>query len=214
MKSLLELLAHLLESPYLGKSTSMEAFWRTLLKDTMNGRPAGQDARHLFSVLIALHVWELEESLSNVLKDTDEFATLSATYSQTKDIISELSTRDTNGIMPTWDDIQRLIEIGRDETMPKNEELNKDSDHIQESFRVAYSGRRLFRTASNYVGIAAQSLQKGDAVWVLAGAAVPIVLRGLPNGNWKLVGEAYVHDIMNGEAVRVDNIALEKIYLE
>jgi hypothetical protein len=33
--------------------------------------------------------------------------------------------------------------------------------------------------------------------------------------NWKLVGEAYVHSFMHGEAVRGgDDVELERVYLE
>jgi hypothetical protein len=66
---------------------------------------------------------------------------------------------------------------------PEKKQLDRDVDAIKESFRVAYSGRRLFRTKRKYIGIAAQSLQPGDTLWVLAGAAVPIILRHhLPTG--------------------------------
>jgi hypothetical protein len=51
------------------------------------------------------------------------------------------------------------------------------------------------------LGISAQSLDTEDVVWVLAGASVPVVLRRRPKvGDWEVVGEAYVHGIMNGEA--------------
>lgn len=228
MKTLLEVLINFLESTYHGRDMPIEAFWRTLIKDTFNGRPAENDARRAFPLLISMHVWELEKALSNVRDTTEdcdpalaplepqslEISRLSELYCQTKALITDVSARDTNGTIPNWDTVQRMIEIGREEIMPEFEDLNRDFEYIAESFRVTYSGRRLFRTVSNYVGIGAQSLQKGDAVWVVAGAAVPIVLRRLPNGNWKLVGEAYVHDIMNGEAVRREDIKLQHICLE
>ena len=141
----------------------------------------------------------------------DEF---SETSSRTKAVLSDLSARGTGGIIPDWNTIQRLIKIGMDETSPRKRILDRDFDLIAKSFRDAYSGRRLFRTKDNYFGIAAQSLQEDDAVWVLAGAAVPMVLRRLPSGNWRLVGEAYVHGIMNGEAVKGGGVRLERIHLE
>ncbi|KAH0559693.1 hypothetical protein GP486_003790 [Trichoglossum hirsutum] len=228
MKTLLDLLVHYPQPRYPDGGTPIEAFWKTLIKDTFHGQPAGKEARRSFALFIALRVWELKEALEN-LRDTIEysepkpgpldplsvdFAQLSNVYDQTKAAISVLSTKGMDGVIPDWKAIEHLIEIGQGEASPEKDDLDRDSDHIAESFRVAYNGRRLFSTEGNYLGIAAQSLQKGDTIWVLAGAAVPVVLRPLPNGNWKLVGEAYVHGIMNGEAVRGDDIKPERIQLE
>jgi len=233
LKTLLQLLARFLDKPHPSYSSPIEAFWRTLIKDTFRSQPAAVEARATFPFFITMRVWELETELSNQRDNIDyfdstsgpldrlklRFSELSDIYTRTKTLICSLTARpDINGVIPTWDTIQKTIEKwqyyndnGID--TPEKRHLDRDFDAIAESFRIAYSGRRLFLTNSNYIGIAAQSLQKGDAVWVLAGAAVPIVLRRLPNANWKLVGEAYVHGLMNGEAVRGDE-KINEIYLE
>lgn len=59
--------------------------------------------------------------------------------------------------------------------------------------------RRLFRTRDGYLGTGARSLRAGDEVWILHGAGVPFVLRMRPNGNYQLIGEAFVYGIMHGE---------------
>ena len=64
----------------------------------------------------------------------------------------------------------------------------------------AYGARRLFRTAENFLGIVSHSLLPIDEVWIAAGAAAPIVLRPAQQDRFTLVGEAYVHGIMMGEA--------------
>ncbi|ORY14202.1 heterokaryon incompatibility protein-domain-containing protein [Clohesyomyces aquaticus] len=61
--------------------------------------------------------------------------------------------------------------------------------------------RRLFRTQNNYLGTGPRSLGQGDEVFVLDGGNVPFVLRRLTNGNWRLIGEAYVHGAMHGETL-------------
>jgi hypothetical protein len=234
LKTLLELLAQSIDVTYPSGSSPIEAFWRTLLKDTVRGRSADAESRAVFPVFISLLVWELETALSN-LRDAAEysgpepspveslnpdFAKFSDRYAQTKALINTLSQReDINGIIPTWDTIQRLIEAGEKENegvteSPEKKRLDRDVDAILESFRIAYSGRRLFLTKHNYIGIAAQSLQKGDSLWILAGANVPMVLRRLPSGNWMFVGEAYMYGIMNGEAVEGHQEELERICLE
>ncbi|CAI6339658.1 unnamed protein product [Periconia digitata] len=59
--------------------------------------------------------------------------------------------------------------------------------------------RRLFRTRGGYLGTGARSLKNGDEVWILHGAGVPMVLRMRPNGNYQLIGEAFVYGLMHGE---------------
>src|SRR5437764_10226961 len=71
-------------------------------------------------------------------------------------------------------------------------------------FTYMYEHRRLFLTEKGYLGVAARSIQPGDIVAVLPGARVPFALRKAdPQSDesaWRLVGEAYVHGIMAGEA--------------
>ncbi len=61
----------------------------------------------------------------------------------------------------------------------------------------------MFRTWQNYLGMAPRSAQVGDQVWILPGTSVPFILQPLNNGNFQLVGEAYVHGIVHGEAVEL-----------
>ena len=139
------------------------------------------------------------------------------------------------GIIPRWSAIQSLISTHlSDDDAPEDEDLHTAVTRVYTAFEAAYAGRRLFRTAkSNYIGIGPRSLEEGDSIWVLAGADVPMVLtqREVVVGGWKaggveghsarwrLVGEAFVLDLMDGEAVRrkvgkEGRRGLEKIYLE
>jgi hypothetical protein len=61
-------------------------------------------------------------------------------------------------------------------------------------------GRTLFSTQSRMIGLGPRILCKGDVCCVLFGAPVPFVLRPVEEG-FRLVGEAYVHGVMKGEAV-------------
>jgi hypothetical protein len=62
-------------------------------------------------------------------------------------------------------------------------------------------GRRSFMLQNGYIGLGPQNLQAGDLVAVLLGASVPFLLRKDENGNFRVVGEAYVHGIMDGQCV-------------
>jgi hypothetical protein len=59
--------------------------------------------------------------------------------------------------------------------------------------------RRMIKTSSGYIGLASRSTEIGDCIVVCEGSSVPLVLRNV-EGGWSLVGDAYVHGIMNGEA--------------
>ena len=71
---------------------------------------------------------------------------------------------------------------------------------------LRYSGnmRRMFRIAKGYLGIGAKALQPEDEVWIIGGADTPMLFRKHANGLYRLVGEAYVHGVMYGEAVQSD----------
>ena len=81
-------------------------------------------------------------------------------------------------------------------------------------WRNAYGWRRLFRTHSGYLGIGPQSLQIGDVVSIVPGSIVPFLLRKVQDNRYRLVGEAYVHGIMHGEALKSKELGLEEIVLE
>lgn len=67
-------------------------------------------------------------------------------------------------------------------------------------------GRRFFITKKGYFGLGPQKVEPGDRVAVLFGSGVPFVLRKCPalSGKraWRIIGECYVHEIMQGEVIR------------
>ena len=65
--------------------------------------------------------------------------------------------------------------------------------------------RKLITTEKGYVGIALEAVKQGDAIAVLLGCSMPMVLRkvvGTPDEDrYWVIGECYVHGIMHGEAM-------------
>lgn len=60
--------------------------------------------------------------------------------------------------------------------------------------------RRMVRTERGYFGLAAAETQEGDQIVLCKGSRVPLVMRrGGDAGEWRLVGDCYVHGIMDGE---------------
>ena len=56
-------------------------------------------------------------------------------------------------------------------------------------------------TKKGYMGLALEQARKGDQVAILLGRDVPFVLRTREGSGFVMVGETYVHGIMNGEAM-------------
>lgn len=67
------------------------------------------------------------------------------------------------------------------------------------SVRLGRMRRQLCVTQKGYVGMVHPHVRVGDCICLLQGATMPVVLRD-SNGIFSVVGDAYVHGIMNGEA--------------
>lgn len=206
INSLLNLLAQYPRDNYPSGGTPVEAFWRTLIKDTFCQDAAKSEAQDAFQYLIVGHVANLEDA-SNGLGENVNAEELSSLFDKTQSTLEEISSRYKNSnVIPNMKAINDTMEqLGSlHPGSEKKKKLDRDFDDISEAFRIAYSCRRLFRTEKNYLGIAAESLKAGDEIWVLAGAAAPLILRPAENGekeDRKVIGEAYIHGIMNGEVV-------------
>ena len=93
------------------------------------------------------------------------------------------------------------------------ERLNSRIDLSEASIKRAAIKRAFFVTEKGYMGLGPSSMEEGDLVYVLSGGQVPFILRPtvLAEG-FSLVGESYVHGIMDGEAT-VLGIEVETMYL-
>ena len=54
-------------------------------------------------------------------------------------------------------------------------------------------------------------MQPADEVFVLSGGDVPFILRQSGSGEHRLIGEAFVHGIMNGEMLEDTNLEFSKV---
>ncbi|KAI1328445.1 heterokaryon incompatibility protein-domain-containing protein [Xylariaceae sp. FL0255] len=59
----------------------------------------------------------------------------------------------------------------------------------------------LFQTTKGYIGVGHPNMRCGDKVAVIFGSAVPVILREYAEGHM-LIGQSYVHGIMDGEIIR------------
>lgn len=66
---------------------------------------------------------------------------------------------------------------------------------------TALTFHRLLTTEAGWAGIGSCDVAPGDVVAILFGCSVSMVLRPLPSGSYRVLGEAYIHGIMYGEAL-------------
>jgi hypothetical protein len=178
------------------------AWYQTLIAGRFRDGPADDVALGAFRILVAFYVNDIDDTLENSENyDAVEIENLRRTKKRLQKAISDLAARDSNrGVIPSLEDIENICRtLKEDKESPKGRQLDRDIRDIRQSFERAYQGRRLFRTAGNYLGIAPDYLEVGDEVWILSGADTPYVLRK-SNRDWRVVGEAYVHGIMHGQA--------------
>jgi hypothetical protein len=56
-----------------------------------------------------------------------------------------------------------------------------------------------------YLGLVSGDVKQGDEVWLLEGSEVPLIIRRGTEGYGRLIGNAYIHCIMYGEAFKSGN---------
>jgi hypothetical protein len=76
--------------------------------------------------------------------------------------------------------------------------------------RRALEGRVFFFTAGGLMGLGPHELVKGDKIYIFATGETPFILRKQDKG-LSIVGECYVHGLMDGEIARpVQNGLMEE----
>jgi hypothetical protein len=219
-----------MQKTYVNGQDRVEALWRTLIADTTDDvYPAPEAMREAFreEFLWGTSMFLLEaeecgdeeyqaaaqhmEALTTIARATPEGATLIPAPEemvQRKDIHACIrkgnqkidATREAGGLVDE-DETARLIVVWQN----LNHERARGHAFHQVMSSVHVS-RRVFRTDGGLLGLGPLSVRAGDHIFVLPGARVPFVLRPVsPAGGseacFEMVGELYVHGIMQGEAL-------------
>ncbi|CAO2655450.1 Nn.00g105140.m01.CDS01 [Neocucurbitaria sp. VM-36] len=61
------------------------------------------------------------------------------------------------------------------------------------------SNRRFIRSKQGFIGLVPAETHVGDAIALFKGGGSPLIIRSSSGGKWKLVGDSYVHGMMNAE---------------
>jgi hypothetical protein len=194
----------------------VELLWRTLIFDIdKQDRPASADLRESFRWLLTyVAIGGLQRLAKSVHPEADRPRFITERL-RGMTSLSRLAETDDTGTIPSIDYLdtccRKLDSIpdarfGDDDAL----ELIRGLMYGKVAYETVAAGiwpyRRLFRTADMMLGNGPQSVEVGDTLWVVSSCPVPIVLRTHPDepGCFKLVGEAYIHGIMHGEAVKDD----------
>ena len=62
--------------------------------------------------------------------------------------------------------------------------------------------RRFFIVSDGSMGLAPADAEAGDAVSLILGCDAPFVLRDRGDGTYQIIGECYLHGVMDGEAMK------------
>ncbi|KAI1422380.1 HET-domain-containing protein [Xylaria sp. FL1777] len=215
LDSLLQLLANYPHKHYPSNEPCYDAFSRTLIKNTFRDIPAGPEACQSFAAFIMKRIQEFEEHIANLInrRRVDVARTFAERLDKLKHTLDELASRfDGQNIIPSALETSQLISIAEDEGSMDEQVLEDQRKGNEESFRIACLGRRIFVTKRGFFGITSESVRIGDTVWILAGARTPFAFRATGQRKLRLVGEAYVDGLMQGEAI-IGQVMTERVSL-
>ena len=86
--------------------------------------------------------------------------------------------------------------------------------HMHVAMKAAVQRRRLGTTMQRYLGLFPRGTEVGDQVCVFTGGWVPFVIRrNQARDGYQLVGECYLHGIMDGEIDDMKELQTKEIYL-
>lgn len=150
-----------------------DVIWATLCADRDNN--GGRAPSSFRSAM--LHVLQLGSSNTTTTDPLDPIGTMSSV-----DIEEVLETD-----LP--ESVKGFLKVARDTTWN----------------RRTFGGKRADGSEIRIAGLIPRSAEVGDLVCVLYGCSVPVVLRKRPGKSheyfWELLGEAYVHEFMDGQGI-------------
>ncbi|KAL7780894.1 HET domain-containing protein [Trichoderma afarasin] len=160
----------------------------------------------------------------DILNETEE---LYHTKEQRQDVFWRclITNTDRSGKFPSSDLREEFSNWIHGRTKTRGSEWIEGARNFHSSYSHSLH-LRLFSTANSLMGVGSQSMKAGDSVWIVPGSRVPLLLRpSQPPGNeknernernesrWRLVGGAYVHGFMQGEASE-RSLSFETISIE
>ncbi|KAF5659560.1 heterokaryon incompatibility protein (het-6OR allele) [Fusarium heterosporum] len=190
-----------------------EAFWRTLVFDQdLSNRPAQlPQTKHFKDMVLLLMIGKLRKTFESGGADAVE------AYIQTLGIMDTLQTKYPEqtpfygrALLRSYSRRFGFLPEDRDDKPWTYEQLmawlgtvQKDGVYMTSLISTTLSSRRPALTDQGHFACIFESALVDDEIWILSGCPTPLVLRH-EGQRYTLIGEAYVHGIMHGEAVNQD----------
>jgi hypothetical protein len=95
--------------------------------------------------------------------------------------------------------IQAVIALG--ESLPEEGNLDEDTIRYTKVLQQISRRRRFFATSAGRIGLGPADTEVGDTICIIFYCPTPYILRNVKPGKFHLVGEAFVHGLMYGEAL-------------
>jgi hypothetical protein len=88
-----------------------------------------------------------------------------------------------------------------------------DTRHVDIPLVVGAGSRRFCCTENGRLGCMPNRAEVGDMICIFLGAGVPYVIRPCGNDRYTFIGECYLHGVMDGEAMDMEDIKLQEFAL-
>jgi hypothetical protein len=213
------------------RQSRLEVFWRTLLTDRFKGHyPAPAACGRTLNFMRRKEINDLQAEVVESFSSGDssnvrqKIGVVGSHYTTWK----KLSSLDPGIVLPglppefsrflealsTANEGRSSVDRGPIAFMAHSNAMRLSLRYMDQAMavemkrrmRLSSFARKLFRMNTGHLGNGVKSMRVGDQVWVFAGASMPFLLRPLNGRFYQVVGEAFVHGIMHGEAVPKANV--------
>jgi len=123
-----------------------------------------------------------------------------------------MSTADIKVLLQTYEYLHALAALQDTQPCKPTKSWKIKATQLRDHARVAW-GRQVIVGRDWRLGLAHRSVCEGDLVCVVHGSKVPLVLRRLANGYYRLMGQCYLEGTMRGEEVTWDEASAEEFVL-
>lgn len=125
----------------------------------------------------------------------------------------------TTGKIPSRDEVRTYTGDWMTTRLKRGQEMEDRAEEFEagESYlapALTMEGRNIFLTSNGCMGKGPMSAKAGHSIWIVPGVNVPLILENVRPGRYRLVGEAFVHGIMYGEALKSGKVDFQEIEIE
>jgi hypothetical protein len=123
-----------------------------------------------------------------------------------------LSASAIQGLLKTYNALDNLSAQQKIESSKSSKSSIERATKLRDHARIAW-GRQLIIGRDWRLGLAHDTVDEGDLICIAHGSKVPLVLRRLPSGYYRFMGQCYLEGAMRGEEVNWDEAGADEFVL-